>query len=146
MKNLFLLALSLLMWEGIAIAQTEVDAQVDQLIIKGRMLNMSTKYTKVLIIKGYDEVDTIHTIHLTTKNGKFELPPLDVHTNYTIVFSHDGIIKTLYLVGAGPDAIATYYMKITLDMFSNRDATSSVEYHEGRDVFRRYDSQALKSR
>ena len=60
----------------------------DFLNIRGRMLNMTQKYTKVLIIKGYGEVDTISTVHLNKRNGKFELPPLEIHKDYTIVFIH----------------------------------------------------------
>ena len=145
MKNLLLVLLSVLSFGAIA----QVDSTKDQLIISGRILNMHQKYTKVLIIEGYSEADTIHTIHLNKKNGKFELPSLDVTKDYTIVFIHGDRIKSLYVVAAGPDAVATYFMKLTVDMdfdYGDGDVLGSAEYNDRRDAYKMYYSYSLKKR
>ncbi len=148
MKKLLLVLLAVVSFGAMA---QDVDTTKDQLVIKGRILNMHQKYTKVLIIEGYSEIDTIATVHLSGNNGKFELPPLDTKKDYTIVFIHGSRIKTLYAVSAGPDALATYFMKIVVDMnFSYsggaEDNLGSVEYNDKRDTYKMYYSYSLKKK
>ena len=147
MKNLLLVLAVLLS----TVSFSQIDATKDQLVIKGRILNMHQKYTKVLIIEGYSEIDTIATIHLNSKNGKFELPPLDVTKDYTIVFIHGNRVKTLYVVAAGPDAISTYFMKLIVDMDfvysgDSSDNLGSAEYNDRIDGYKMYYSYSLKKK
>jgi len=147
MKNLFLLALAMMTFAGISYAQEQDNKE--ELVISGRILNMHQQYTKVLIIEGYSEIDTIATVHLDSKNGKFELPPLDVSKDYTIIFTHGDRVKTLYVISAGPDAIATYYMKLLVDMdfdYGEGSILGSAEYNDSKDYYKMYYSYALKKR
>ena len=94
-------------------------------------------------------MDTIHTIHLSNRKGKFELPPLNVRKNYTIVFKHGSRVKTLYVSSAGPEAMSTYYMKLSIDMlvdYGGGDIMGSAEYVSKKDKYKVYTSQSLKNK
>ena len=110
--------------------------QDDWLVIKGKFIDQTARYTKILIIHGdQNSTDTIQTVHCN--KSKFELPPLNVHHDYTLVFTHDGKTKSLYISAAGRDAIAVYYMRLMVSWdFGDKDNNLGVaEYNSNRDKY-----------
>ena len=118
----------------------------DELVISVKLQNKTTDYTKVLIIEGYGEVDTIQTMHVY--DSKFNLPPLDVRKDYTIVFINNSQVNSLYVVSAGAGAVETYTLKLLVDMnfVDDTGTIGSVEYLESRDGYKTFYSYALKKR
>jgi len=129
-----------LMLALIAIVTVSATAQEhekpDYLVIKGKFLDMSAKYTKILIFEGSEASnDTVRTIHCN--KPKFELPSLNVHKDYTIVFVHDGKTKSIYIAAARRDAIAVYYMRLLVSWdFGDEDNNLGVaEYNSNKDKY-----------
>lgn len=145
MKNLFALALTALLLVGInGVNAQEITTKNSFIQVDVKMFDMYSPYTKILIVEGYEEIDTIQTMHVN--DHKVSLPPLSTNKNYTIVFMHDNKMKSLYIVGSNYNSNETAQVDIKIYWNFYSEVVGSIEYNEDKEKFKHYSSSALRQR